>query len=421
MLKYKFSVSVLAGSAITVLLATTYHVGWSIREFGELEEILLLLVLTFLVPLILIFVASIRENIKNVVLFANAMLFIVSMYVVLLNGVNYVLPKDMRFDLMPKVFYLMLLGSCITFVSISSRELLRLSRTSKSWELYILLTFVVAGLLLALIVSLGSNGWFLNLIISAIILLASLLFYLSTAKQMVLDQVKLYHQKSLLGEYFVKDKSKGIKVGFYSFVTILNLGLLLGINGMALQEVDYSGINWNFYIAFIFGGPAGIFVSRAIFGNIHSLKRTPGKERHVQVGWLAVLMLQILSTFTGYHLEIVVPGFHGSLDAQFIDGLMFSFVISSFLMVILVLHPPRSSHRFYMLIIYFLVLGLSIGSALKATAVLGVFTEEVQVYFPYILYIQAPLILVIILLFITIFIRSIPSRATIARLKTGGS
>jgi len=417
--KYKLSVSALAGCALAVLFACTYHVGWVVREFS-MEDVIFLLVLTLLVPLALIFIAAIKERIKTLVLFANAMLFVVSMYVVLINGVNYVLPKDMRLVLLVKVFYFTLLGTCITFTAIAQRELFRLARASGAWGLFFSCSLVIGGSLTALVVSLGNNGWFFHVIISALMLLSSLFLYLFTAKKPVLDQARLYHQKQVLETHVVKDKAKGVKIFLYSLLTILNLALVIGVNGMVLQEAAYSKVNWHFYLVFIIGGPAGIFTARVVFQDLHREKRSPEKEKQVQVGWLVLFFLQAVSLFTVYYLEIFVPGFHGSLQAQFVDGLAFSFVLSSFLMVILVLHPLRKSHVYYMLLVYFLCFGIAVGAALKGIAVLGDFTGELQVYFPYILVINATIFLVLVsLLVVTIFIRSMLSPSTRRRLKTG--
>ncbi|MHA1681472.1 MAG: hypothetical protein ACTSUE_10710 [Promethearchaeota archaeon] len=404
--KISLCISILFGVSISSFFSITFHVGWMFRDLDG-AEIISLFLLGIALPFGLILVSGISEFFKNIVLISAVVLFVIASYFLLLESPNGLIPTNMSLSRTTMMMFFMTIGMATCMVGLSIAEMARLSRDGGGWGLFLLVSTAITGALAAFYVSSMSLGWLYDYLLPMIFLPGAVLLYFAFYNDRAYQRFKEITSNKVLAECSIKDKMKGAKIALVSIISMLNMGIIIGVNGLNLPAADYSAINWIFYLLAGAGGIVGFLIGHLFTSKIAPVNSSRRKAILSQEYIFLFLFLQSAIVSIFIFLELSIPGYHGSILAQVLDGFMFGVVFLLFFHFSIQQHPPRAHQLFHALLFFLGFVLLVVMNFVKGIPMKeGEFEDIAKNYLIYIVIIELVLFSVpIILTTITICIR----------------
>jgi hypothetical protein len=377
-------ISLFMGTAFASVLLLTYYAGFQVSRLSGTVSYVSGAGFAILMPILLVFVANLKEIVKKIVVFAATAATVGSSYYVMLTTPNFVIP-DFTLDSVAQVFFFVALGSAITVCMIAISETVRLSRDTKFYGAYLGSGFGLGALITSVALVFGGLGWLYLVMVTNYALPAGLLAYFlvyPTGKDGE-KAMHALHAPETIVMYYVHDTSKGWKLALFTLVTAVSIVAMTGINGLALPQQDWYSEEWIFYI---FAAISAFLVSGLAWHNsvrIAMLHKSAEKELASQVPWLFITIVEGVLVLTVVILEFFANGFHGSVGSMILDGVVFGILFGCFYVIVAIQHPPKSLYMESMFLSYFILFSLVLGSFLK---VLGLSSlAAAQTYVMYVL------------------------------------
>ncbi len=373
-----------SGLAAASFFLVTFNTGWLLRE---LDDVLyaVLLACTLLVPTGVVFIASVSDRVRRVLMLLLLGLFEACSYVVVTTMQNAVFNTAYIFYISSITVYSVMLGSALSIMMASLAELGRVSRSVTAWPLLLCIALAVPGLFMAASLAAGFSGWMQNVLLAMILQPAGLLAFLVGFPTGDREGLASLLDPADLRPAHVVNPRKGGFLTLYYLLNGLNIALLVGVNGMGLNASFFVHENVLFYASIGIGVVAGAGIA---FVAARKLLLVPGsvrKDRDARLLLLGALTVQLLSWLWVILSEIAVGGFHGSIAAQLAGGAVIGIIISLQFAVAIVHHPPRGFVAHVMLPAFCIGAFLVAGQMVKAISLGSEGIESALEYLPWVL------------------------------------
>ncbi|MBN2150848.1 MAG: hypothetical protein JW839_05370 [Candidatus Lokiarchaeota archaeon] len=380
---YSVATVVFSGLAASSFLLITFNTGWILRELSD-THYAILLACTLLVPIGAMVVASVNERARRVLMMALLGLFEVCSYVVVTTMQNAGINTSYRFYTDSITWYSLMLGTALSLVMASIAELGRASRAFPAWPALACIALAMPGLVMAACLAAGFSGWVQNVLLAMMLQPAGLLAFLlgfppgeGGGLESLLDPA------SLRPAHVVNPLKGGFLTLFY-LVNGLNVGLLVGVNGVGLAPSFFARENVLFYASIGIGAAAGAGLA-AVGRKLLLEQGSARKDRDARLLLLVALAVQLPSWFGAIMAEITTEGFHGSFLAQLVDGTVVGLIVILVIAVAIVHHPPRAFVAHAMLPAYCIGAFLVAGQMVKAISLGSEGIEATLEYLPLVL------------------------------------
>ena len=385
--------SVLLGFSLASTFLLTFYFGFIAKRISD-EGYIPLALFGLIIPFLIILVANINELIKKIVLLASAALSITGSYFILLLVPNFILP-DFQLDDLSLYMYFLTVGSSFILTMISFAEVARLAREEKS-SLFMGISFLLSGLITGLVLFFtASAGWLYPMMIINYFVPTGILIYFWFYPEGKDGERSLRNIQTpeTIAKYQISDTTKGLKLTFTTIIACFGIIGCIGVNGMGLTNEQLYTENWIFWIM---AGVGGFLISIiAKFTVFRTTKKEASTSKTIksQVQWILFIIIIALSVVLVYVVDYLIPGLHATIYSHVIDGILLGVIIASFLGIVIMQHPPRSTYAYYMMMMFFLVFSVAVGNYLKTLVGPDDFAE----YGEYVLYIIAAGLILLIL------------------------
>ncbi|MFX0098919.1 MAG: hypothetical protein ACFFCS_05010 [Candidatus Hodarchaeota archaeon] len=412
---YMIGTTFLFSFAFSSFLIAIFYFGWPAENMDD-NGWYALAGFVMLLPILILILANIGEKIKKIVLFIFAAAGIVASYFVLVGVPNYLIPTFAMEDLTLYMYFLMI-GSNIGVLIISAAEMLRSARGSSSQGLMMAVAMAISGVIIAVVILIGANGWLYSIMLNNYIIPVALLLYFLFYPEELEKELHELQEPEKIQEVFVRDTTKGLKLALYTVLTCLNVMLVIAINGLGIPRADFYELNWVFWLMVGLGSAGLAFVTWMLNGKDLNEQKTAGIQKWLQIKWIILLLAQCAGFAICIFLEFFLPGFHESIYSHLVGGLVVGVNLGIFLVIVLIQHPPKSMLSYIMWLVLFVAISMTVGSYVK---VMGTnFPELVEtITDDYFLYIIGAYVILIGLLIafqvVTIVKKSVVARAVAA-------
>jgi hypothetical protein len=375
-------ISLFMGTAFATVLLLTYYAGFQVTRLDATTNYLVAGGFAILMPILLVFIANLKEIVKKIVLFAATAATVESSYYVMLTAPNFVIP-DFTLDPVAQIFYFIAVGSAITVCMIAISETVRLSRDTKYFGAYLGGGFGLGALITGITLLFGNLGWLYLVMIPNYALPAGLLIYFLVYPVGRDGEKAMFalHSPETIAKYYVHDMAKGTKLALFTLVTAVSIVAMVGINGLALPQQDWYTEEWIFYAC---AAIAAFLLSGLAWHNsvkIAMLNCSATKELASQIPWLFITIVEGVAVLVVITLEFFLPPFHGSVASMIVDGAVFGTLFGLFFIVVAMQHPPKSLYMESMFLSYFILFSLVLGSFLKIQSISTLSTAEIYVMY----------------------------------------
>jgi hypothetical protein len=373
-----------SGLAAASFFLVTFNTGWILRELDDTLYVVLV-ACTLLVPIIVMFIANVSDRVRRALMLVMVVMFEICSYVVVTTMQNAGVNTAYIFYAASITWYSLMLGSALSIMMASLAELGRISRSVPAWPLLVCMALAMSDVFLAANLAAGFSGWVQNVLLAMIIQPAGLLlFLLGFPSEDKVGLESLLNPAELRPAHVV-NPLKGGFLTLYYLVNGLNVGLLVGVNGMGLSPSFFVHENVLFYVSIALGVAAGAGVA---FEAVRKLLLAPGsarKDRDARLLLLGTLAVQLLTWLGVILSEITVGGFHGSVAAQVAGGAVVGLVVCFEIAVAIVHHPPRSFVAHVMFPAFCIGAFLVAGQMVKAISLGSEGIESALEYLPWVL------------------------------------
>lgn len=390
--------TILPATALSSFFIVSNMTGFLLEKTEDAGYISLALA-GLLYPLGMLFIANFNERAKLAAITITASMAVVSSYFVMLGVPNFRIPA-FEVDLTTLTMYFLSMASSMALAVISISDLLSKARGLEERVTVFSVAFLAAGGITAIGISLGSLGWLIPIMFSDYLVPGGLLVHVILRSSIKVDypNIEVIHKPARIKKYWIKERNKAFKLTVYTIISSLQIALLLGVNGLALDPEVYYGDTWLLWL-FIGAGCliTGMLVVPRLFKN-HEEEFSKEKIIKSNISWLMISILQSSFFFVIVTLNLNVPTYHGSIVAFMVDGAVLGFMLMVFWHIVMVQHPPKSMRLFLMLMSFFLCISFIAGTYLKSlTSVSLSDFEEIMDYaiYLYLAFVVALVILVI--------------------------
>jgi hypothetical protein len=265
---------------------------------------------------------------------------------------------------------------------------------------------IIPGIIIGTNMLADLQGWFHFVIVAMIIVpVVTMLHYLEYPVQQNQAASNIQHPKDVLVES-IRDPTKGVKLFLFTSITTMHLALLIGLNGLRMDLYFFSTTNWLFYFSISGGAAACVALGWFLSRRVHGLGITGDAAREARITWFWALIVQCIGWLATASCEVMVTGYHGTLVAQLVDGIVLSVMITTYFVVIFQQHPPRCVKAYVMLVTFFIAFGIAAGSYLKVVPTSQSEFRALVKYLPVIFEIEfVAIIILILLLFIPAWLK----------------
>jgi len=251
--------------------------------------------------------------------------------------------------------------------------------------------------MIGLIVITSMLGWLYMLMVTNYIIPTVMLLYFLAYPEGKEGEttMRIPQSKTVVREFHVADTWKGFKLAMYAVIVNGGIVAIVGVNGLVLAQEDHFTAAPIFWSLAAVGAIIAAIIAKIVLGKIIGLPAGSKKIFTSNLAWLVLACIQAALLFCVAMLEFFKPDFHMSIASHVIGGAVVGFDVGIYLAVLSVQHPPRSNYAFYMFATYFVVLGMALGSFIRAQgASLSQFYDLTQ----YVYYVIAAMAIVVVLL-----------------------
>ncbi|MHA1700575.1 MAG: hypothetical protein ACTSWN_17185 [Promethearchaeota archaeon] len=389
-------VTILFSGSLANLIISSFYLGWVLSKIQD-EDYIIALLLGLVAPAAVIVVANLGEKIKKIVLFAYGCANIISNYFVLMGGPNFPVP-NISLDDTTKAMYFLSIGASAGIFMIALSDISRLTLNLKAHWHVMFAGLGIAGFASALIIYFGTRGWLYPVMLSNYLIPISLMIYYVFYPGSLESILIGIQDPKILTNLRVKDKTKGMKLTFFTIYTFILLFLIITMNNVLQSATNLIEVGWIFWLFIGIGGAiASVFIWKVINAQF-TRDASVEKELFIEKHWLGFTVIQSAMIFVVFSLEFFLVGYHDSIASHIIDGAIFGSIIAIFIYVVALQHPPRSLRAYFLFFGYFLAITIILSNVMKAVN-LGV--ENMTGILEYAYYIVAIILLILILLVIS--------------------
>ncbi|MBD3188116.1 hypothetical protein GF325_14865 [Candidatus Bathyarchaeota archaeon] len=411
---YIISVVLLMGGAISSVFSLTFHVGWLFRGL-YMEDIYLLLIAGIIIPVALVMVASINEKTRLSVLAAAIGILIASLYFIYSEAPNPLMPSSLRLSRSAMFFLFLGIGMAVLLGSLSMVEASRLKQGTRYWMPCLFAGFSLAGLFTALNSAVGAFGWLYTSLLSVVIVASAGLIYIIIYPGRKGNAISEYTSQKHMAPVAIMDKLKGSKLAIFCILSFFNMGLVIGLSGLNLVDTAYSGVTWLLFASLVPGLLVGFLLGLGFSGPFSHEKRLASIKVQVsQYFLIVVLLIHVSLMFSFFTLELLKPGYHGTITSQIVGGIIFGFMLSTSHQVILQQHPPKANPLYHAFLHTWFFIIIVLGNYLKGIPMKeGQFESLSGDYLPYIMLVEVILAGLVLLLASVSYLKGVKKSAVI--------
>ncbi|HME53445.1 MAG TPA: hypothetical protein VKM55_14570 [Candidatus Lokiarchaeia archaeon] len=393
------------GLSLAAFTLLSFHAGWILRGF-ETESLGIVFSIMAGIPVASLLVVIAREKVARFVLLVMTIMFEASGYVVSLSYPNNVM--DVGYWDVPAltISFAIFLGCMLSLLMLSAIEPTTSIGSLESRIKFLVASMLFPGTIVGFAILVATQDWSSFVILAMIIAPVAVIFQLMGDKKPGTKKTNIQDQG--IDGISSKDPIKGLKLVLFLLVALVNVILMIGLDGIALEPNFYVTNNWLFYI-FMAGGANFILLAMMLASTtIQQEKPTPSSKKR-SMTWLAIVIVQFVMWLIAISCELLIPGYHGSALAQVTSGFTAGIIIVTTLQVVVMQQPPRHAGANTMLMIFFLGLSIVLGQYLKIVPTSLTDFRGLVKYIPYVFGIEFLLVISLsILLIIPIIVKRKP-------------